>query len=67
MIYYAHDMERWEDSDDDNFVIHMTPEGEAGSFPEFQNRLDFWKYYSNDENCPDFENIQTFREWYYKR
>lgn len=67
MIYYDEEIEQWVDSEDDRFSVDMTPEGIGEGFPEFQNRADFWKYYSDDSNCPDFEKIQEFMEWYLKK
>ena len=67
MIFYASDSEQWEDTEDPTFIVDMTPEGEADGFPEFATKAEFWKWYSNDPECPDFATLSAFQEWYFKR
>lgn len=43
MIFYAQDYERWEDEDDPNFTVDMTPEAEADL--TFETQDDFWEWY----------------------
>lgn len=42
--------EQWEDDEDENFVIDMTPEGDSEELEkEFETQEEFFKwYYDND-------------------
>lgn len=58
MIYYSHESEKWLDDDDIVFEVDMTPEGLNNETPEFQNRLEFWRWYTGHEDCPDFDTLK---------
>jgi hypothetical protein len=65
MILYAEDMECWYDESDPDFKIGMTPEGGTEDVPTFEHRHDFWKWYSNEVECPDFSTYDDFFDWYF--
>ena len=49
MIFYAEDWERWEDTEDPDFLIPMTPEVKEDCDKVFRNQKDFWRFYFGDE------------------
>ena len=61
MVYYT-SYEQWEDTEDPSFEISMTPEGYP--FPEFEDRSSFWRWYADDENCPNFQTYEEFMVWH---
>jgi hypothetical protein len=46
MIYYNPMNEEWEDEEDKDFRVGMTPEGDGEDFKkEFETQSDFFKWY----------------------
>ena len=45
-IFYASDTERWEDTEDNEWGVGMTPEGND-EFTEFESREEFEKWYKS--------------------
>lgn len=48
MIYYDDMREAWVDSEDEDFLVTMTPEGCGEELDmTFETQEEFWRYYNN--------------------
>ena len=44
MIFYAEDLERWEDTEDQYWFVDMTPDFED-RYKTFTNKIEFYEWY----------------------